>query len=156
MAIVSEAVANAEAEIARLGPDIEEWTNTFVELLDNVTNLDLVFREADKLDLNYIALCPWNDPSNLVIVRAIPQLQTAEERKRTLATTSILTALLHRLGYLDVAVALLADDVGKAFRHEGFVGHCRSIGGCSRVPTIESKFDFSSISGHIARGTFPA
>ena len=38
MAIVSEAVANAEAEIARLGPDIEEWTNTFVELLDNVRN----------------------------------------------------------------------------------------------------------------------
>ena len=156
MAIVSEAVANAESDIARLGPEIEACTNSFIELLSNVANLDLVFEESGKMDLNYLALCEWDDSSRMVVIQTIPPAQTAEQRKRTLASTSCLAAMLHKFGHQDVAVALLGENGGRMFRHEGLVGRCRLIEGCSRIPTPESKFDFSSISGHIARGTYPA
>jgi hypothetical protein len=156
MANTSEAVANAKTDLDRLGPEIDGWTNDFLELLRNVTDLDLIFQEGETMDLNYLALCRWDDPSNLVVMQTFPVTQTAEERKRTLATTSTIAALLYESGHYDVAIALLADKAGKMFRHEGVTGRCRAIGGCLRVPTIESKFDFSSISGHIARGTSPA
>jgi len=138
---VSEAVTDAKADLGDLGPQITTWVDDFIELLDRVSRLDLVFQEVDKMDLNYVALCPWDDPSNLVIIHTVPQTQTAEQRKRTLATASILAALLHRLGYFDVAVALLADDIGKIFRHEGIVGHSKTIRGCPRVLMNEWKFD---------------
>jgi hypothetical protein len=148
MPIVSEAVENAKVDIDHLGPDIEEWTKDFVELFANVTNLDLIFQETEKMDLNYVALCNWDDPSNLVIIRSLPTTQTGEERKKTLATASILTALLNRLEYHDVAVALLGDSGGRMFRHEGFAGRCQSINGCSRVAEFTSPFD--SIVGHVS------
>jgi hypothetical protein len=156
MAIVSEAVANAEADIARLGPEIEEWTNNFLELLANVTKLDLIFQEAETMDLNYVALCQWDDPSNLVVVQSIPMKLTAEQRKRILATTSVLAAMLHKFGHDDVAVVLLGDDVGKMFRHEAIVGRSRAVPGCSRVSSPKATVDFSSIRGHREYGVPPA
>jgi hypothetical protein len=149
MAIVSEAVANAKSDIARLGPEIETWTDYFLELFDNVTHLDLVFEEAGKMDLNYVALCDWNDSSRLEVIHTIPAKQTADQRKKTLAMTSVIVAMLHTFGHLEVAVALLADEVGKAFRHEGVAGRSRPIRGCGRVPAPHSQSDFSAIPGHV-------
>jgi hypothetical protein len=156
MPIVSEAVVNAKADIDRLGPEIEGWTNDFVELLGNVTNLDLVFQEAETMDLNYMALYRWDDPSNLVVMQTLPATQTVEERKRTMAMTSILVAFLHESGHEGVAVVLLSDNEGKMFRHEGIVGRSRSILGCVRISAASSRFDFSSISGHVERSIVPS
>jgi hypothetical protein len=155
MPLLFEAVSNARADIDRLSPEIEGWTNDFLELLQSVTNLDLIFQEAKTMDLNYVALCRWDDPSNLTVIQTIPATQTTEERKRTLATTSILAAVLHASGHHDVAVALLSDNEGKMFRHEGIVGRCRAIRGCGRVPLASSRFDFSSIHGHKSIGARP-
>jgi hypothetical protein len=151
MPLVSEVVANAKADIDRLDPEIEEWTNDFLELLQNVTNFDLVFQEAQTMDLNYVALCRWDDPSNLTVIQTLPATQTTQERKRTLATTSILAAFLYESGHCDIAVALLSDHEGKMFRHEGLVGRSRAIRGCGRVPIASSQFDFSSIRGHVLK-----
>jgi hypothetical protein len=154
MPIISEAVANAKSDIDRLGPEIEKWTDNFLELLGNVTHLDLVFQEADAMEPNYLALCDWHDSSRTEVIRTISASQTAEQRKKTLAMTSVIAAMLHTFGHLDVAVALLADDVGKMFRHEGIVGRSRTIRGCGRVPAASSQFDFSSIPGRTLRA-FP-
>jgi hypothetical protein len=155
MPISSEAVANAKSNIDRLGPEIEEWTNNFLELLDGVRNMDLVFQEAEGMDLNYVALCEWSEPSRLTILQTIPATQTAEQRNRTLATTSVIAALLQKFGHFDVAVALLANDVGKVFRCEGISGRCRATMGCSRISEAASQFDFSSIPGHVTRSSTP-
>jgi hypothetical protein len=149
MPIVSEAVANAKADIDRLCPEIEEWTNNFLELLDRVRNLDLVFQEAEGMDLNYVALCEWSDPSRMMAIQTVPSAQTAAQRKETLATTSVIAAVLHKFGHFEVAVALLGDNVGKMFRHEGLAGRWRSVRGCSRAQSTKSRFDFSSILGHV-------
>jgi hypothetical protein len=77
MPIVSEAVANAKAHIDRLGPEIEAWTDNFLELLDNVTHLDLVFQETEAMNPNYLALCDWNDSSRMEVINTIPAKQTA-------------------------------------------------------------------------------
>jgi hypothetical protein len=151
MPIVSEAVANAKLDIDRLSPEIEGWTDDFLELLQNVTNLDLVFQEAKTMDLNYVALCRWDDPSSLTVIQTLPATQTTEERNRTLATTSILAAFLYEFGHSDVAIALLSDSEGRMFRHDGIVGRSRAIRGCGRVPLVPPRFDFSSIPGHSPR-----
>ena len=150
MSIVSESVAKAKADIDRQRPEIERWAHDFIELLDRVKHLDLVFTEAEGMAISYIALCQWDDPSRMVVIETIPPTQTAEQQKKTLATTSVIAALL--LGHEGVAVALLADDVGKMFRFEGIAGCCKSIRGCARVPEAKSQFDFSSIPGHVMRG----
>jgi hypothetical protein len=149
MPIISEAVSKAQADLARLSASISEWTDSYLELLRNVAHTDLVFQEAGALDVNFLALCLWDDPANLVVIQTLPPTQTEQDRKRLLAMTSVIAAALYDLGHYDAAIVLLSDDVGKAFRHEGMVGHARTIGGCSRVPHIPSRLDFTSILGHV-------
>jgi hypothetical protein len=156
MSIVSESVAKAKADIDSQRPEIDRWSHDFIELLDRVTDLDLVFTEAGGLEINYLALCEWADSSRMVIIETIPPNQTVEQRKKTLAKGSVIASLLHKFGHSDVAVALLADDVGKMFRFEGIAGCCKSIRGCSRVPEAASQFDFSSIPGHVMRSASSA
>jgi hypothetical protein len=64
----------------------------FVELLDGVKHLDLVFSEAKGMDICYIGLCDWDDPSRLLILQTIPVNATKEQRKMALAITSVLIA----------------------------------------------------------------
>ena len=59
MPLVSESVANAKVNIDRLTSEIDGWAREFVELLDGVKHLDLVFSEAEGMDITYIALCDW-------------------------------------------------------------------------------------------------
>jgi hypothetical protein len=158
MAIVSEAVANAKADIDRLTAEIDAWARDFIELLGAVTHWDLVFTEAEGMDISYIALCDWDQSggcARMVVIRTIPAKAHAEQRKMALAITSVLTAFLHRFGHFDVGVALLADTGGKIFRHEGLAARCRSTLGCARIPEAESQFNFSSIPGHVLRSSPP-
>jgi hypothetical protein len=144
MPIISKAVASAKADIDRLGPEIEKWTDEFIELLGNVTHLDLVFQETAAINPNYLALCDWGDSSRLEVIHTIAAKQTAEQRKKTLAMTSVITAMLHTFGHFEVAVVLLGDEVGKTFRHEGLTGHCRTIRGCSHTPLLKPNLNFAS------------
>jgi hypothetical protein len=148
MPIVSEIVLKAQADLIRLNTSIVEWTDKYLELLGNVAQTDLVFQEAGALTINFVALCLWDHPSNLVVIHVIRPGQTEESHKRTLAMTSVMAAALYDLGHKHVSVALLADDLGKAFRHEGLAGHCQTIRGCSQAPETPSQMDFSSIPGH--------
>jgi hypothetical protein len=127
----------------------------FVELLDGVKHLDLVFSEAKGMDICYIGLCDWDDPSRLLILQTIPVNATKEQRKMALAITSVLIALLHRFGHFDVGVALLAEDGGKVFHHEAIGAQCRSTLGCARIPEAPTQFNFSGIRGHISRSAQP-
>jgi hypothetical protein len=141
-------VRKAQADLTRLNAAIDEWTNDFLELLGNVApTKDLVFQEAGELAINFLALC-GGDSSNLIVIEEIPPTQAAEQRKRTLAKTSVIAAALYNLGHRDVAVALLADNEGKLFKYEGFCGRARTIRGCSRMPEAPSQVDFSAIPGH--------
>lgn len=72
-----------------------------------------------------------------------------------LAITSVITAVLFRLGHFDVGVALLAEDYGKVFHHEAIGARCRSTLGCARIPEAPTPFNFSSIRGHISRSAPP-
>jgi hypothetical protein len=149
MSIISEAVSKAQADLARLSASISEWTESYLELLGNLAHTDLIFQEAGALDVNFLALCLWDDPSNLLVLQVIPPTRTEQDRKRLLAMTSVIAAALYDLGHYDVAIVLLSDDVGKGFRHEGLAGHSKTIGGCSRMAQNPSQIDFSSIAGHV-------
>jgi hypothetical protein len=141
-------VSTAAADVARLTPEIDGWTENFLRLFDRVRKCDLVFEEAEDMSINWVGLCRWDDPTEILVIETIPSNQTTEQRKQILAKTSVIAALLRELGYVEIAVALLADDVGKIFRHEGLFGHCRTIRGCSRAPETPSQPDFSSIPNH--------
>ena len=141
-------LTKAAADIALYAVEIDGWVNTFLELLDRVCELDLVFEQAGGIPLNFVGLCLWHDPTQVVVIETIPADQADEQRKRTLAKTSVLAVLLRELGYTDVGVVLLGDDVGKMFRDEGFVAECKSIRGCARIP-LAPCIDFGSIAGHV-------
>lgn len=155
MPLVSEAVANAKADIDRVSREIDDWSRDFVELLDRVKHLDLVFSEAEGMDIAYIALCDWADPSAMLVIQTIPVNATKEQRQMALAITSVITAVIFQLGHSDVGVALLGENSGKVFHHETIGAQCRSTLGCSRIPEAESQFNFSVIPGHISRSPSP-
>jgi len=92
--IVSKAVENAKADIDRLSVEIDGWARDFVELLGAVTHMDLVFSEAQEMDIAYIALCDWADPSQMLVIQTIPVNVTKEQRQMALAITSVITAAL--------------------------------------------------------------
>ena len=153
MPLVSESVANAKADVDRLSVEIDIWARDFLELLDGVKHLDLVFSEAQEMDIAYIALCNWADPSQMLVIQTIPVNVTKEQRQMALAITSVITAALFRLGHSDVGVALLAEDCGKVFHHEVIGARCLPIPGCSRISEGKSQFNFSPIPGHVLRGS---
>jgi hypothetical protein len=68
MPLVSEAVANAKADVDRMSVEIDFCAKDFVELLGAVTHLDLVFTEAEGMDISHIALCDWDDPSRMLVL----------------------------------------------------------------------------------------
>jgi hypothetical protein len=142
-------VSAAAADVARLTAEINGWTENFLKLFDRVHKCDLVFEEAEAMSINWVGLCRWDDPTGIVVIETIPPNQTTNQRKQILAKTSVIAALLHELGHVDIAIALLADDVGKMFKHEGYVGRSLPIPGCSRADELGSEFDFSAIPGHI-------
>jgi hypothetical protein len=94
MPLVSESVANAKADVDRLSVEIDIWARDFLELLDGVKHLDLVFSEAQEMDIAYIALCDWADPSQMLVIQTIPVNVTKEQRQMALAITSVITAAL--------------------------------------------------------------
>jgi hypothetical protein len=147
--IISEAVLNAKADIDRRTTEIDAWAKDFVELLDGVKHLDLVFTETAGMHPAYIALCDWDNPSQLLVVQTIPLAASEHQLKTARALVSVLTAVLYQLGHSDVAVALLAEDGGKVFHHETIGARCLPIPGCSRIPEGKSQFNFSSIPGHV-------
>jgi hypothetical protein len=59
------------------------------------------------------------------------------------ALTSVIASLLLRLGHFDVGVALLGENYGKLFGHEGFVGKCRPTIGCSRIAEASTSCDLA-------------
>lgn len=151
MPLVSEAVANAKADVDRLGVEIDRWAKDFIELLDRVKHLDLVFSEAEGMDINYIGICDWRDCSSVLVIQTIPVNATKEQRQMALAITSVITSVLFRLGHSDVAVALLGESTGRVFHHETIGALCRWTMGCSRIAEAPTQFNFSSIRGHISR-----
>jgi hypothetical protein len=155
MPIVSKAIENAKADIDRLSVETDGWAKDFVELLDGVKHLDLVFSEAQGMDIAYIALCDWADPSAMLVIQTIPVNATREQRQMAIAITSVITAALFRLGHFDVAVALLGETEGKVFHHETIGARCRWTMGCSRIAEAPTQFNFSSIRGHISRSPSP-
>jgi hypothetical protein len=153
--IVSKAVENAKADIDRLSVEIDGWSKDFVELLDGVKHLDLVFREAEGMDIAYIALCDWTDPSAMLVIQTIPANATKEQRQMALAITSVITSVLFQYGHSDVAVAVLGETSGRVFHHEVIGARCRWTMGCSRIAEAPTQFNFSSIPGHISRSPSP-
>jgi hypothetical protein len=155
MPLVSEAVANAKADVDRLSVEIDIWAKDYVELLGAVTHLDLVFTETAGMHPAYIALCDWDNPSQLLIVQTIPLAASEHQLKMARALVSVITSVLFRLGHSDVGVALLAEDVGKVFHHEVIGAYCKLTAGCPRMPEGKSQFNFSVIPGHISRSPSP-
>jgi hypothetical protein len=153
MPLVSESVANAKSEIDRLSREIDGWARDFVELLDRVKHLDLVFTETAEMHPAYIALTDWNNPMQLLVVQTIPLTASEHQLNIARAIVSVITALLFRFGHFDVGVAVLAEDGGKVFHHEVIGAHCRSTLGCARIAEAESQF--SSIPGHISQSPSP-
>jgi hypothetical protein len=156
MPLVSEAVANAKADLDRHSNEIQEWARDFLTLLSPEWHArDLVFIEGNGLQPNYIALADWSDESQMLVLQVVPPNASSEQLQMIFALTSVIASLLLRLGHLDVGVALLGENGGKLFGHEGFVGKCRPTFGCNRIPEAESQFNFSSIPGHISRSPSP-
>jgi len=153
--LVSEAVANAKADVGRLSVEIDDWAEDFVELLGAVTHLDLVFTETAGMQPAYIALCDWDDPSQLLIVQTIPLAASEHQLKMARALVSVITSVLFRLGHSDVAVALIDETSGRLFHHEAIGAYCKLIAGCPRIPEGKSQFNFSVIPGHICRSALP-
>jgi hypothetical protein len=154
--IVSESVALAKADLDRHCNEIQEWARDFLTLLSpQWQTRDLVFIEAKGMDISYIALCDWDDPSRMLVVQTIPSAASDDQLKMIYALTSVIASLLLQRGHFSVGVALLGENSGKMFWHEGFVGRCRSVTGCSRIPEAESQFNFSSIPGHVSRSAPP-
>jgi hypothetical protein len=91
----------------------------------------------------------------MLVLQVVPPNASNEQLQMIFALTSVIASLLLRLGHLDVGVALLGENGGKLFGHEGFVGKCRPTFGCNRIPEAESQFNFSSIPGHISRSPSP-
>lgn len=151
MPIVSNAIENAKADIDRLSTQIAAWAKDFLELLDNVKHLDLVFSEAEGMDINYIGLCDWHDCSSVLVIQTLPTNATKEQRQMALAITSVITSVLFQYGHPEVAVALLGETSGMMFHHETIGARCKTTIGCSRIPEAESQFNFSCIPGHICR-----
>jgi hypothetical protein len=120
-----------------------------------VKHLDLVFTEAQGLDIAYIALCDWADPSQMLVIQTVPANATDEQRQMALAITSVITAVLFRLCHTDVGVALLGESSGRVFHHETIGARCRWTMGCVRIPEGKSQFNFSVIRGHISRSASP-
>lgn len=81
MPLVSESVANAKADIDRLSREIDGWAKDFVKLLDGVKHLDLVFSEAQGMDINYIGICDWHDCSSVLVIQTLPVNTTKEQRQ---------------------------------------------------------------------------
>jgi hypothetical protein len=46
--------------------------------------LDLVFTEAQGMDIAYIALCDWADPSAMLVIQTISVNATKEQRQMAL------------------------------------------------------------------------
>jgi hypothetical protein len=138
MPLISKAVELAKADVDRMSREIDTWAKDLVELLGAVTHLDLVFTETAKMRPSYIALCDWNDPSRLLVVQTIPVAASEHQLKMARALVSVITFVLYCFGHFDVAVALLAEDVGKVFHHETIGAQCRSTLGCSRLAEAES------------------
>ena len=156
MSIVSESVALAKADLDRHCNEIQEWARDFLTLLSPEWHArDLVFIEAKDLQPNYIALADWSDETQMLVLQVVPPNASNEQLQMIFALTSVIASLLLRLGHLDVGVALLGENHGKLFGHEGFVGKCRPTFGCSRIPEAESQFNFSVIPGHISRSPSP-
>jgi hypothetical protein len=155
MPLVSKFIAKAKADIDRLSVEIDLWAKDFVELLDGVKHLDLVFSEAEGMDIAYIALCDWADPSAMLVIQTVPADVIKEQRQMALAITSVITSVLFRLGHSDVAVALLGETSGRVFHHETIGALCRWTMGCSRIAEAPTQFNFSSIPGHISRSPSP-
>jgi hypothetical protein len=135
---------NSLEKFRSLSVEIDGWAKDFLELLDGVKHLDLVFSEAQGMDISYIALCDWRDESRMLVLQTLPVNATKEQRQMALAITSVITALLYRFGHFDVGEALLA--IG---------AQCKSTIGCSRIPEAASQFNFSSIPGHVSRSASP-
>lgn len=89
------------------------------------------------MDISYIALTDFNDPTRMLVIQTVPLNATTEQRQIALAITSILTALLYRLGHYGVGVALLAENQGKIFRFESIAAQCRTTLGCARIPEAQ-------------------
>jgi hypothetical protein len=155
MPLVSEAVVNAKLDIDRLISEIDGWARDFVDLLDRVKHLDLVFTETAGMHPAYIALCDWADPAQLLVVQTIPISADEDQLKMARAIVSVITAVLFRFGHFDVGVALLAEDGGKVFHHEVIGAQCKSTIGVPRIPEAPTQFNFSSIRGHISRSASP-
>ena len=156
MPLVSEAVANAKADLDRHSNEIQEWARDFLTLLSpEWLARDLVFSEAQEMDIAYIALCDWADPSQMLVIQTIPVNVTKEQRQMALAITSVITAALFRLCHTDVGVALLGETSGRVFHREVIGARCRWTMGCSRIAEAPTQFNFSSIPGHISRSPSP-
>jgi hypothetical protein len=154
MPLVSEAVANAKADLDRHSNEIQEWARDFLTLLSpEWLARDLVFSEAQEMDIAYIALCDWADPSAMLVIQTVPANATHEQRQMALAITSVITAALFRLCHTDVGVALLGETSGRVFHHEVIGAQCRPTFGCPRP--VEAESPFSSIPGHICRTASP-
>jgi hypothetical protein len=154
--IVSESVALAKADLDRHCNQIQEWARDFLTLLSpEWLARDLVFIEAKDLQPNYIALADWSDESQMLVLQVVPPNASSEQLQMIFALTSVIASALLQLGHFDVGVALLGENGGKLFGHEGFVGKCRPTFGCNRIPEAESQFNFSSIPGHISRSPSP-
>jgi hypothetical protein len=154
--IISKAVELAKADLDRHSSEIQKWAHDFLTLLSPEWQMrDLVFIEAKGMDISYIALCDWDDPSRMLVVQTIPSTASDDQLKMVYALTSVTASLLLQRGHFSVGVALLGENGGKMFWHEGFVGRCRFITGCSRIPEAESQFNFNCIPGHICRTASP-
>ena len=155
MPLVSEAVANAKADLDRHSNEIQEWARDFLTLLSPEWHArDLVFIQGNGLQPNYIALADWSDETQMLVLQVVPPNASNEQLQMVYALTSVIASVLLRLGHLDV-VALLGENNGKLFGHEGFVGKCRPTFGCNRIPEAESQFNFSSIPGDISPSPSP-
>ena len=156
MAIVSNAVQLANADLDYHCNQIQEWARDFLTLLSPEWHArDLVFSESEGLQPNYIALTDISDESRMLVIQTIPPNASKEQLQMVFALTSVIASLLLRLGHLDVGVALLGENRGKLFCHEGFVGKCHPAIGCSRIPEAPTQFNFSSIPGHVLRSSPP-
>ena len=91
----------------------------------------------------------------MLVLQVVPPNASSEQLQMIFALTSVIASALLQLGHFDVGVALLGENGGKLFGHEGFVGKCRPTFGCNRIPEAESQFNFSSIPGHISRSPSP-
>jgi hypothetical protein len=91
------------ADIDRLSAEIDAWDRDFIELLGAVTHWDMVFTETAEMRPSYIALCDWDNPSQLLVVQTIPFAASEHQLNMTRAIVSIITALLYASAMLMLA-----------------------------------------------------